>query len=353
MINVYGKQATPVSNDFIRAYSSGCLDNLSLCEYYLKRQYKKNTYGNEFSPCLHNNPFYFKHIELFRPIINPLFVSSKNNILAILLDMNGADLNQVLAYKKYMIIKDHEGRFDAGTIINYLDVCRIREIGWNTEVDTGAPAIQSLLSSIDLYSLHDELINKKTHCYETGKPVSLKLEKRIRVVEYFLHNYVYPERMIMDTMIIPNVEELINKDVGRVRSDIRTLYCSIVCRNERVKQLCAMACPDVIIHNETRMLQELVDHLFKKCYKLFGCDDTECQEVSSNLCSENSIDANFNFSDQTEQVYKIGMISLLFNLTLTESHLNSSEFDQFISTLNSIEDEASWCDVAWELSNED
>ena len=34
MINVYGKQAKPVSNDFIRAYSSGCLDNLSLCEYY-------------------------------------------------------------------------------------------------------------------------------------------------------------------------------------------------------------------------------------------------------------------------------------------------------------------------------
>lgn len=353
MITVYGKQVKPVSNDFIRTYSSGCLDNLSLCEYYLKRQYKKNTYGNEFSSCLHNNPFYFKHIELFRPIINPLFVSSKNNILAILLDMDGAELNKVLAYKKYVIIVDHEGRFDTGTIINYLDVCRIREIGWNTEVDTGAPAIQSLLSSIDLYSLRDELINKKTQCYETGKTVPLKLEKRIKVVEYFLNNYVYPERMIMDTMIIPNVEELVSKDVGRVRSDVRTLYCSIVCRNERVKKLCAMACPDVIIQNETRMLQELVDHLFKKCYKLFGCDDTEGQEDASCQDFENVLAANFNFSDQTEQLYKIGMISLIFNLTLTDSHLESSEFDQFISSLNSVDDDASWRDVAWELSNEE
>ena len=129
MITFYGKFVRPANNHLIRGSSSGELDNFNVCEYYLKQKYKKNSYGNNFSKCLYNNPYYFKHVELFRPILNPLFARSKNHLLAILLDIDQVSLNKVLAYQKYIIIQDYEGRFDPGTIISYLDFRRIKEIG--------------------------------------------------------------------------------------------------------------------------------------------------------------------------------------------------------------------------------
>lgn len=347
MINIYGKLVAPIHNDFAKAYSSGPLDNFEVCEYFLKRKYKKNTYGNVFTKILHKNPFYFKHVELFMPIINPLFVRYKSNVPSILLDIDAASLNEVLEYKKYIVIKDYEGRFSTGSIISYTDFCRIKELGWNTEVDTGASAIQIILSSMDLYSLHSELIGKKTQYYEVGKVVPLKLEKRIKVVEYFLDHYIYPESMIMDTMIVPNVEELINKDIGRVRTDIRTLYSSIVCRNERVKQLCSIACPDVIIQNEARMLQKLVDNLYKKCFKLFGCEDV----YKDDLDLSNKLGSMFNFFEETAPFLKICMISLMFNFKLLEVEDESFgfTFTDFLSIHNSTKDAAAWYNVSTEL----
>jgi DNA-directed RNA polymerase subunit beta' len=44
-------------------------------------------------------------------------------------------------------------------------------------------------------------------------------------------------------------------------SDLNDLYRRVINRNNRLKQLIQMKTPDVIIHNEMRMLQEAVDAL--------------------------------------------------------------------------------------------
>jgi DNA-directed RNA polymerase subunit beta' len=71
--------------------------------------------------------------------------------------------------------------------------------------------------------------------------------------------------MILDAIpvIPPDLRPLVPLEGGRfATSDLNDLYRRVINRNNRLKNLLQLKTPDVIIHNEKRMLQEAVDALF-------------------------------------------------------------------------------------------
>jgi hypothetical protein len=64
-------------------------------------------------------------------------------------------------------------------------------------------------------------------------------------------------------VIPPDLRPLVPLEGGRfATSDLNDLYRRVINRNNRLKNLLQLKTPEVIIHNEKRMLQEAVDALF-------------------------------------------------------------------------------------------
>ena len=80
-----------------------------------------------------------------------------------------------------------------------------------------------------------------------------------------MHSGNKPEWMILTEVpvIPPDLRPLVPLDGGRfATSDLNDLYRRVINRNNRLKRLMELRAPDIIIRNEKRMLQELVDALF-------------------------------------------------------------------------------------------
>jgi DNA-directed RNA polymerase subunit beta' len=71
--------------------------------------------------------------------------------------------------------------------------------------------------------------------------------------------------MVLEVLpvIPPDLRPLVPLEGGRfATSDLNDLYRRVINRNNRLRNLMQLKTPDVIIHNEKRMLQEAVDALF-------------------------------------------------------------------------------------------
>ena len=85
------------------------------------------------------------------------------------------------------------------------------------------------------------------------------------MVKGFLQSKASPEWMILESIpVIPiDLRPLVPLEGGRfATSDLNDLYRRVINQNNRLKNLLQLKTPDVIIHNEKRMLQEAVDALF-------------------------------------------------------------------------------------------
>jgi DNA-directed RNA polymerase subunit beta' len=99
----------------------------------------------------------------------------------------------------------------------------------------------------------------------TSEAKRKKNAKRLKVVEAFKNSGNKPEWMILECIPVlpPELRPLVPLDGGRfATSDLNDLYRRVINRNNRLKRLCELQAPEVIIRNEKRMLQEAVDALF-------------------------------------------------------------------------------------------
>ncbi|MFM7742432.1 MAG: DNA-directed RNA polymerase subunit beta', partial [Verrucomicrobiota bacterium] len=97
-----------------------------------------------------------------------------------------------------------------------------------------------------------------------SKQIKKKIARRMKIIQGFLASGKRPEHMILTVLpvIPPDLRPLVPLEGGRfATSDLNDLYRRVINRNNRLKQLIQMKTPDVIIHNEMRMLQEAVDAL--------------------------------------------------------------------------------------------
>jgi DNA-directed RNA polymerase subunit beta' len=126
----------------------------------------------------------------------------------------------------------------------------------------GAESVRDLLNSMDLQATADEL----REIIETGKGQKrAKAIKRLKVVDAFLKSTNKPSDMILDVVpvIPPDLRPMVQLDGGRfATSDLNDLYRRVINRNNRLKRLLDLGAPEIIVHNEKRMLQEAVDSLF-------------------------------------------------------------------------------------------
>src|SRR3546814_8926479 len=92
-----------------------------------------------------------------------------------------------------------------------------------------------------------------------------KLVKRLKLAEAFIDSGTRPEWMVLTVVpvIPPELRPLVPLDGGRfATSDLNDLYRRVSNRNHRLKRLIELRAPELIVRNETRMLQEAVDALF-------------------------------------------------------------------------------------------
>ncbi|WP_033159663.1 DNA-directed RNA polymerase subunit beta' [Mycoplasmoides alvi] len=130
----------------------------------------------------------------------------------------------------------------------------------------GAEAILELLEKIDLNSEYTKNNNELKKQDNTNNPQRVKkILRRLETIKWFKESGNHPKNMILKVIPVtpPDTRPIIQLDGARfTTSDINNFYRRIIIRNERLKKVIALKAPSIILNNEKRMLQEVVDALF-------------------------------------------------------------------------------------------
>ncbi|WP_343155170.1 DNA-directed RNA polymerase subunit beta' [Buchnera aphidicola (Kurisakia onigurumii)] len=203
------------------------------------------------------------HIELSAPIAHIWFLKSLPSRIGLLLDIPLRDIERVLYFESYVVIKEGVTNLKKNQILTedqYLEA--VEEFGDEFTAKMGAEAIQLLLKNIKITKECDQLRNELSSSNSETK--RKKITKRIKLIESFSYSNNKPEWMILTVLPVlpPDLRPLVPLDGGRfATSDLNDLYRRVINRNNRLRRLLDLSAPDIIIRNEKRMLQEAVDAL--------------------------------------------------------------------------------------------
>ena len=204
------------------------------------------------------------YIRLAIPVSHIWFLKSMPSRLSLMLDMTTRQLEQVIYYQKYLVVDPGATGMEEKELLDEESFRRaVEQHGPDAfKARMGAEALQQLLKKMDLAStvenLRDQLRSTRS------KQIKKKIARRMKIIQGFLASGKRPEHMILTVLpvIPPDLRPLVPLEGGRfATSDLNDLYRRVINRNNRLKQLIQMKTPDVIIHNEMRMLQEAVDAL--------------------------------------------------------------------------------------------
>jgi DNA-directed RNA polymerase subunit beta' len=204
------------------------------------------------------------HITLATPVAHIWFLKSLPSRIGALLDMSYKQLEKVLYFEQYVVVRPGNSDFKRGELLSEEEYWEALEAGGpDFESGMGAEIIKKMLSDIELVELGEDLREEmKTATSEAKRK---KVSKRLRVVEAFRDSGNKPEWMILDVIpvIPPELRPLVPLEGGRFAiSDLNDLYRRVINRNNRLKRLIELHAPEIIVKNEKRMLQEAVDALF-------------------------------------------------------------------------------------------
>jgi DNA-directed RNA polymerase subunit beta' len=205
------------------------------------------------------------HIELAVPCSHIWFLKSMPSRLGLLLDLTARNLERVIYYENYVVVDPGKTPLEEKQLLTEQEYqAALDEYGDDSfEAEMGAGAIRKILEKMDMQSVVDELYEQMQNT--RSKQIKKKLSKRLKVINGFINSEARPEWMVLDVLpvIPPDLRPLVPLEGGRfATSDLNDLYRRVINRNNRLKNLLMLKTPDVIIHNEKRMLQEAVDALF-------------------------------------------------------------------------------------------
>jgi DNA-directed RNA polymerase subunit beta' len=205
------------------------------------------------------------HIELAVPVAHIWFLKSMPSRLGLLLDMTARSLERVIYYENYMVVDPGKTPLEMKQLLTDTEYRQaLDEYGDDSFVaKMGGEAVRDALVKMDLAAtvaeLHEQMRATRS------KQIKKKLSKRLKVIQGFIHSRSRPEWMVLEVLpvIPPDLRPLVPLEGGRfATSDLNDLYRRVINRNNRLRNLMQLKTPDVIIHNEKRMLQEAVDALF-------------------------------------------------------------------------------------------
>ncbi|MDP2106766.1 MAG: DNA-directed RNA polymerase subunit beta', partial [Desulfobulbaceae bacterium] len=204
------------------------------------------------------------HIKLAAPVAHIWFLKSLPSKIGNMLDMTLKELEKVLYFDSYVVVRSDEPSLVVGTLLNEDMYRQVRtDFGDKFTVGIGASAIKDMLHNLDLQSL--SLVLREEMKTTSSDAKRKKFAKRLNVVEAFRDSENRPEWMILDVIPVlpPDLRPLVPLEGGRfATSDLNDLYRRVINRNNRLKRLLELDAPEIIIRNEKRMLQEAVDVLF-------------------------------------------------------------------------------------------
>jgi len=205
------------------------------------------------------------HIELAVPVTHIWFLKSMPSRLGLVLDITARNLERVIYYENYMVIDPGKTPLEEKQLLTEQEFMQAQdEYGEDAFVaKMGAEALKEALARMELEPVVEE-VQEQMHATRS-KQIKKKLAKRMKVIQGFIQSQTRPEWMILDVLpvIPPDLRPLVPLEGGRfATSDLNDLYRRVINRNNRLKNLLQLKTPDVIIHNEKRMLQEAVDALF-------------------------------------------------------------------------------------------
>ena len=129
----------------------------------------------------------------------------------------------------------------------------------------GAEAILELLRKLNLAKEHRAINEKLKKIENVTDTNAKKLIRRLEIVKLMRESENKPEDLILRAIpvIPPDARPIIQLEGARfTTSDINNFYRRIIIRNERLKKVIQLNAPAIILNNEKRMLQEVVDSLF-------------------------------------------------------------------------------------------
>jgi len=205
------------------------------------------------------------HIELAVPVSHIWFLKSMPSRLGLLLDITAKNLERVIYYENYLVTDPGKTALEDKQLLNEQEYQQaLEEYGDDAfSAMMGAEAIREALMKMDLASTIIEL--REQMMTTRSKQVKKKLAKRLKVIQGFIDSGSRPEWMILEVLpvIPPDLRPLVPLEGGRfATSDLNDLLRRVINRNNRLRNLMQLKTPDVIIHNEKRMLQEAVDAMF-------------------------------------------------------------------------------------------
>ncbi|MFH1542209.1 MAG: DNA-directed RNA polymerase subunit beta' [bacterium] len=204
------------------------------------------------------------HITLVEPVAHIWFLRGVPGYMSLLLNVTTRALEEVVYYDAFIVTQVNEGvkKLKVGQILRetaYQDA--LEKHGNKFKAETGARAIQKLLTDIDLV----QMVGKLRRDLKISKGQKrLKIIKRLRIAEAFKQSGNRPDWMILEHLpvIPPDLRPMVQLEGGRfATSDLNDLYRRVLNRNNRLKKMINMGAPEMIIRNEKRMLQESVDVL--------------------------------------------------------------------------------------------
>ncbi|MFH1783838.1 MAG: DNA-directed RNA polymerase subunit beta' [bacterium] len=205
------------------------------------------------------------HIDLAVPVSHIWYLRRLPNRMGTFLNMKLNELEKVIYYVNYVIIDPGDTPLSKKQLLNDEEYQKYRqEYGNSFRAGIGAEAIKELLKEVDINKLAVEL---RTKIKETSfEATRRKIIKQVRVIDAFCKSNNKPEWMILDCIPIipPDLRPLVPLEGGRfATSDLNDLYRRVINRNNRLKHIYSLGAPEVMIHNEKRLLQEAVDALFE------------------------------------------------------------------------------------------
>ena len=205
------------------------------------------------------------HIELAVPVSHIWFLKSMPSRLGLLLDVTARNLERVIYYENYLVIDAGKTPLEERQLLTEQEFLQAQdEYGEDSFVaGMGAEAVRDALARVDLEGTIAEL-HEQMHATRS-KQIKKKVSKRLKTIQGFMQSGTRPEWMVLEVLpvIPPDLRPLVPLEGGRfATSDLNDLYRRVINRNNRLRNLLSLKTPDVIIHNEKRMLQEAVDALF-------------------------------------------------------------------------------------------
>src|SRR5690625_1132646 len=205
------------------------------------------------------------HIQLAVSVAHIWLLKSLPSRIGLVLDMTLRELERILYFEQYVVIEPGLTTLEQNQLLTeeeYLDAQD--EFGEDAfRAGIGAEAVREMLAAIDVEAEAERLREELT---ETTSQLRLKkIVRRLKLIENLIESGNRPEWMIMTVIpvIPPELRPLVPLDGGRfATSDLNDLYRRVINRNNRLKRLIELRAPDIIVRNEKRMLQELVDALF-------------------------------------------------------------------------------------------